>query len=135
MPEFVLRELISRLIGSGAQPRVLAFLAEDGAGSGGFFGGGQGTIFLLFVVLATFFLVMRIATRRTTRTERVSPRERRATAREDKPNVHGSAHPELEKLYVDLHDFSREIEARIDTKIAYLKGLIEEAERVGAQIR
>ena len=114
---------------------ALALLAQAEEGSGSIFGdGGSGVVFLALVVLGALFFVMRLTTRRTTRVETPTMRERRPRPGDDKPNIHGSAHPELEKLYVDLHDFSREIEARIDTKIAYLKGLIDEAERVGARI-
>ncbi len=43
--------------------------------------------------------------------------------------------PELTKLYIELNEFAREMEGRMDTKIAYLKRLIAEAERVMAGLQ
>jgi hypothetical protein len=139
LPGLILTELISGKTGAYAESGVLAILAEGEAGSSSFLEQ-KGMIFLFMIVIAIaiaiaiLFLVMRISSRRTTRVVKPSMRESRPKAGDDSPNVHGSAHPELEKLYVDLHEFSRETEARIDTKITYLKGLIDEAERVGAQL-
>jgi len=38
--------------------------------------------------------------------------------------------PEVAKLYLELSDFAREMEGRMDTKIAYLKRLVSDAEKV-----
>ena len=42
----------------------------------------------------------------------------------------GAQDPEVAKLYLELSEFSREMEGRMDTKIAYLKRLVADAEKV-----
>lgn len=37
---------------------------------------------------------------------------------------------EIQRLFVEIHDFAREVEGRLDTKIAYLRRLLDEAEAV-----
>ena len=40
----------------------------------------------------------------------------------------------MDKVSVELHEFAREIEGRLDTKIAYLRGLLNEVEEVGQKL-
>jgi hypothetical protein len=42
--------------------------------------------------------------------------------------------PELAKLYIELSEFARELEGRMNTKIAYLRQLLDEAERVVGEL-
>jgi hypothetical protein len=56
---------------------------------------------------------------------RAEPREQGAPA-----IPHGQRDPEVARLYIEMNEFARELEGRLDTKIAYLKRLIADAERV-----
>jgi hypothetical protein len=44
--------------------------------------------------------------------------------------VRSGQDPEIAKLYIELNEFAREMEGRLDTKIAYLRRLIVDAESV-----
>ena len=44
----------------------------------------------------------------------------------------GQHDPEVARLYVELNEFAREMEGRMDTKITYLRRLIADAEKVMA---
>jgi hypothetical protein len=60
-----------------------------------------------------------------------SPAAQGGEVREDPALRHrGAQDPEVAKLYVELSEFAREMEGRMDTKIAYLRRLIADAEKV-----
>jgi hypothetical protein len=46
----------------------------------------------------------------------------------------GQHDPEVARLYVELNEFAREMEGRMDTKITYLRRLIADAEKVMGEL-
>ena len=106
----------------------------------------ENIILLLLLVIATVYLVMRIKKRGRQKMEEAQERYREIAedeAREQRKSrpVKGSPAPagsspkaDVQHLYVELHEFAREIEARLDTKIAYLKRLMDEAAMEGESL-
>ena len=97
---------------------------------------GQVYVLLLVVVLLAVFMIRRYKGRKTKTVEAAAQyREGPRAGDENSPSVYGQdARPELEKLSADLHEFSREMEARMDTKIAYLRGVLDEATQVASRL-
>jgi hypothetical protein len=77
-------------------------------------------VLVVIILLALVVVLPRMARRKTTRDGEASPgRAVSSTLR---------AKEQMEDLIVKLHDFSREIQARLDNKISVLNRLIEEAD-------
>lgn len=92
---------------------------------------GLGTAFLGLLVLLLAFL-MRRAGRRSRRT---ADRDVPAEVRNEFRAAENSAKRELQKLEVRLYDFSREVDALTQTRIALLQQLITEADRLLQQLQ
>jgi hypothetical protein len=91
------------------------------------------------VALAAFFLLIlfRMSQRRRGAARRTALEAGPRAARDAKSAPIGTTarqDPEIAKLYIELSEFSRELEGRMDTKIAYLRRLLDEAERVMGQL-
>lgn len=88
-------------------------------------------VFLL-LLLAVTYLVMRITGRRFTdlkrQTEEWKVELSEKTARLGAQVGTRATAADLNKIFVDLHEFTREVEGRLDTKISRLRELLEEVE-------
>ena len=88
-------------------------------------------VLFVFLVLAVLYLVMRITGRRfrdlKRQTEEWKADLNEKTAKLGAQGRAGAA-ADLNKVFVDLHEFTREVEGRLDTKITYLRELLEEVE-------
>lgn len=96
-------------------------------------------ILLALLVVATLLLVMRLRRRLAgagddAREHAVAAERRGAGVPPRRKTSPARGQPEVERLFVELQEFAREVEGRLDTKIAYLKRLIAEADRVGQEL-
>lgn len=113
------------------------FLLEEGGG--GIFDGNTANIILLMAGgVLLMFLMMRVSSRRLIISRQQRQLDQQRTVEPPQQNLGSTSpprgDPEVERLYVDLQDFAREIEGRLDTKITYLRQLIKEAERTGQKL-
>ncbi len=108
-------------------------------------------ILLIFLVIAVMYLVLRITGRRfrelqqQTATWKADLREKAARASTGTASAASAATgrggadsrgaaAELNKVFVELHDFAREVEGRLDTKMTYLRKLLEDVEAAERRI-
>jgi len=84
-----------------------------------------GLIITVGVVLVGAFLVLHLTRRR-------APLPHRSTA--PGPSRPTRADPEVERLGVDLESLAREVEGRLDTKMAFLKRLLAEADEAAKRL-
>ena len=92
---------------------------------------GLGTAFLGLLVLFLAFLMRRTGRR----SRRSAQRDVLAEVRGEFRAAENSAKRELQKLEVRLYDFSREVDALTQTRIALLQQLIAEADRLQRQLQ
>jgi len=95
---------------------------------------------IIFVVGAALAILFLLKISRKNRNAAAMRAEIEKAGRPEKPERYGGhsrvglpegqQDPEVAKLYIELNEFARELEGRMDTKIAYLRKLLAEAERV-----
>jgi hypothetical protein len=95
---------------------------------------------IVFVVAAAFVILIFLRYSRKNRNAAAMRAEIEKAEKPERPERYGGPSragrpegqqdPEVAKLYIELNEFARELEGRMDTKIAYLRKLLAEAERV-----
>jgi hypothetical protein len=92
------------------------------------FGTDASTLLFLAGVILLLFTLVRMARRRSARSAEARPAL-------SQPSTRAGAGPAAEQYEVRLYETFRELHARLETKIAVLNALIEEADRKIAELR
>ncbi len=114
----------------------LAAAEAGGADAGGGAGSVAQRLLIPFILAVGAWFVLRAVVRRNQKLRRESVRvpgggsPPLSSTHERERKTGADRDPELAKLYIELNEFAREMEGRMDTKIAYLKRLIADAEKV-----
>lgn len=105
-------------------------------------GGSNGNTTQIILLIAGGIVLMLLMMRLTRKRHQMSRQQHASDRSRERPDPRGDAvlqtpprgNPEVERLYVDLQEFAREVEGRLDTKITYLRQLILEADRAGQNL-
>ncbi len=95
------------------------------------------TVLLIVGAMVGTVFLLRLTQKRRAR-DRINEAEISRSMEGQPPNApfraRGQSDPEISKLYIELNEFARDLEGRMDTKLTYLRRLIVDAERVSADL-